>query len=146
MGMQQLINCSARSQSFCSHSAWKLAQTDFWWMPILLSNCLGLICKTKRVLRARETWGLFYTLLYFSISLMLELALINLFASRPCYGKIICHPSWISGQNPTMLPFKWISLTEFLHSNTYFIGFCKKKFDLFCEFSLLEFCLSDQRP
>lgn len=60
------------SQSFCSHGAWKQAQTDFWYL-ILLSNCLVVICKTKRVLRVSDTCGLF--LLYFSISLMLELAL-----------------------------------------------------------------------
>lgn len=60
------------SQSFCSHGAWKQAQTDFWYL-ILLSNRLVVICKTKRVLRVSDTCGLF--LLYFSISLMLELAL-----------------------------------------------------------------------
>ena len=120
------------SQSFCSQlvpgNELKLISDE---CLILLSNCLRFICKTiKRVLTVRDSWGLFHTLLYFSISLRAG-AKPFCFFYWPCYGMIICHPSWISGQNPTMLPFKWISLTECLYSNIHFFGFYKKKFDPF---------------
>lgn len=56
------------SQSFCSHGAWKQAQTDFWYL-ILLSNCLVVICKTKRVLRVSDTCVLFpHSALFFYLS------------------------------------------------------------------------------
>ena len=91
------------------------------------------------MLTVRNSWGLSHTLLYFSISLRAGAKLFCFY--RPCYGKIICYPSWISGKNPTMLPFKWISLTECLHSNIYFFGFYKKKFDPFLWIFPFEFFL-----
>lgn len=91
------------------------------------------------MLTVRNSWGLSHTLLYFSISLRAGAKPFCFY--RPCYGKIICYPSWISGKNPTMLPFKWISLTECLHSNIYFFGFYKKKFDPFLWIFPFEFFL-----
>ena len=124
------------SQSFCSQlvpgNELKLISDE---CLILLSNCLRFICKTiKRVLTVRDSWGLFHTLLYFSISLRAGAKPFCFY--RPCYGMIICHPSWISGQNPMMLPFKWISLTECLHIVIFIsLHFTKRNLTFFVNFS-----------
>ena len=81
-------------------------------------------------------------LLYFSISLRAGAKLFCCY--RPCYGKIICYPSWISGK-----------ILRCYHSNGFLwqnvcivifisLDFTKRNLTLFCEFFLSNFFWSER--